>query len=249
MLSVIIITKNEEDVIADCIDSVRNIADEIIVVDSESSDNTCVLAKRAGAKVLVHGFEDFSKQRNFAFEHTKEKWILYLDADERATSEFKRELELKIKSFSEDSGIGGFFIRRKTYYFGKDWDYIDKVQRVFYKDKFKKWTGIVHETAIIEGRFGLIQSPILHYTHRNLEQMLAKTNEWSEYEAELRFKAKHPEMNALRFVRVMVTVFFQSYIIQKGYKNGTEGLIEAIYQMYSMFITYSKLWEKQNADS
>ena len=91
-----------------------------------------------------------------------------------------------------------------------------------------------------------IKSPILHLTHRNLYQMLEKTNEWSEYEAKLRFDSKHPKMSWWRFLRIMLTGFFKSYLLEKGYKNGTAGIIESIYQSFSMFITYAKLWEKQN---
>lgn len=245
MLSVVIITKNEENVIADCIDSIKSVATEIIVVDSGSDDRTAEVAKHAGAKVFVHAFEDFSSQRNFAMSKASNAWVFYLDVDEQATAEFNKELIQKIRTFDEDSNIGGFFIRRKTFYFNKDWGSVDKVQRVFFKRRFKKWEGVVHETPKIVGEFGVIESPVLHYTHGDLSQMLSKTNEWSEYEAELRHNAHHPKMNALRFVRVMSTAFIRSYILDKGYKNGTEGLIESIYQAFSMFVTYAKLWEKQ----
>jgi len=104
---------------------------------------------------------------------------------------------------------------------------------------------VVHETPTIKGAFGEIERPINHYTHRSLSQMVEKTNEWSEYEAELRIKAGHPEMTWWRFFRVIVTAFFKSYVFEKGYKNGTEGIIEAIYQSFSIFITYAKLWEMQ----
>ncbi len=97
--------------------------------------------------------------------------------------------------------------------------------------------------------FGEIVAPVHHFTHQNLSQMLTKTIEWSDHEAKLRFDAKHPVMTPLRFVRVMITGFMDSYIQGKGYKNGTEGFIESVYQAYSMFITYAKLWEKQNKKS
>ncbi len=116
---------------------------------------------------------------------------------------------------------------------------------MFYKDRFIEWKGVVHETPKIKGEFGEISAPVLHYTHRDLTLMVDKTNKWSEYEADLRWKSHHPRMNVLRFIRVMATAFIGSYIGEKGYKNGTAGLVEAIYQAFSMFITYAKLWEKQ----
>lgn len=242
MLTVLIITKNEEEMIADCIESARNFADELLVVDSASTDKTAEIAQKLGAIVISKDFSDFSERRNFAATKAKNKWILYLDADERLTPEFKKEVQKFIQS--DESNVA-YFVKRKTYYFNKDWEFTDKVQRLFLKSKLKSWHGVVHETPEVQGQIGIIESPILHFTHRNLSQMLQKTNEWSEYEAELRFKSNHPVMTPLRFIRVMLTAFLDSYIKGKGYKNGAEGFIESIYQSFSIFITYAKLWERQ----
>ena len=108
------------------------------------------------------------------------------------------------------------------------------------------WEGAVHEHAIYTGEVGTLQNPIIHYTHRNLELMTAKTNQWSEVEADMLLASHHPLMNELRFIRIMLTKFFDSYIKQGGWKIGTPGFIESLYQAYSYFIIYAKLWEKQN---
>lgn len=246
MLSVLIITKNEEAVIKDCLNSLKDFADEIILIDSASGDDTVKIAEKNGARVINNTFKNFSEQRNFAFQQSKGDWILYIDADERVTDEFKKEAKSIIRDYKEESGIGGYFIKRKTYFYGKDWGLEDKVQRLFYRKRFVQWEGVVHETPKVDGTFGDIKPPIMHLTHRNLSQMLDKTNKWSEFEADLRLKAHHPKMNVFRFIRIMITGFFKSYISEKGFKNGTEGLIEAMYQSFSMFITYAKLWERQN---
>lgn len=246
MISVLIITKNDWDVIADCIKSVKDLADEIIVVDGGSEDNTIEVSEMLGARVVKNTFRDFSDQRNLALSLAKKDWVFYIDSDERATPEFIKEVRLKTQDLSSGSNIGGFYVQRKTFYLGRDWGFSDHVERIFRKDKLKGWHGVVHETPVVEGRLETISEPILHYTHRNLEQMVAKTNEWSEFEADLRAKAHHPKMNVFRFARVMITGFLHSYISEKGYKNGTAGLIESIYQAFSMFITYAKLWERQS---
>lgn len=245
MLSVVIITKNEENIIADCIESIKDIASEIIVVDANSSDRTVEIAERLGAKVYKNDFKDFSEQRNFAFEKAKGDWIFYIDSDERTTEAFKKDLKNIIANHDENLGIGGYFIKRKNYFFNKDWSFYDNVQRLFYRRDFLKWQGELHETPKIKGKFDYLFSPIIHLTHRNLNQMLEKTIRWSDYEADLRFRAKHPKMSSWRFIRIMLTGFFKSYLKEKGYKNGTFGLIEAMYQSFSMFITYAKLWERQ----
>ena len=242
-IDVIILTNNEENVIEDALKSVKDWTKNIFVIDAGSNDKTLGIAKKYDAKIISHKFLDFSQQRNFAIKQAKSPWVMYLDADERVTSEFKSELEIAI----ENDKFAGFEVKRKTYYYGRDWGLKDKVARVFKVDKFDKWSGVVHETAYINGELGQIKSPIEHFTHRNLEQMLNKTNNWSEFEAKLRFDSNHPPMRGWRFIRVMCSAFVRSYFREKGYKNGTYGLIEAIYQSYSMFITYAKLWEMQNA--
>ena len=243
MISVLIISKNDGDVIGDCIKSVKDLADEVIVVDGGSQDKTIEISEKFGAKVVKNAFRNFADQRNLALSLAKNEWIFYIDSDERATPEFIESIKIKIES--ADDNIGGFYIKRKTFYLGRDWGFSDKVERIFRKDKLRNWHGVVHETPDFEGHLEIINEPILHYTHRNLEQMIEKTNDWSEYEADLRLKANHPKMNIFRFLRVIITGFLRSYIAEKGYRNGTAGLIESIYQAFSMFITYAKLWEKQ----
>lgn len=244
MLTVVVLTRNEELCIADCLESIKGFADEILVVDDGSEDRTVELAKKMGAKVLTHKLVSFSDKRNFAMDNSSGNWVLYLDADERATDAFKNEVREVLNGFKEEDGVGGYFIRRNNFYYGQEWNFIDKMHRLFYKKKFKKWKGEVHETAEIDGRFGEIESPVIHDT-RSIERMVEKTNSWSEIEADLRFKTHHPKMTTLRFVKVMITGFTQSYFRQNGYKNGTAGVIEGIYQAFSLFITYAKLWERQ----
>ncbi len=244
-LTIVILTKADSDVIADAIISAKDFAEEILVVDANSTDNTAKIAAELNARVIKHQFKDFSDQRNYAMLHATTRWVLYLDSDERLTDGFKIEVKEILAHYDETSKVGGFYIYRKTYFYGRDWNFKDKVQRLFYRKKFIEWKGVVHETPIINGVFGQINSPIEHFTHRNLSQMVAKTNEWSEYEANLRFDTGHPVLVPWRFIRVMATEFISSYIKNKGYKNGTYGLIESMYQTFSIFITYAKLWEMQ----
>lgn len=246
-ITVIIISKNDSDVIGDAIISARKLTDEILVIDSNADNLTQKVCQKLKVRVIKNPFKNFSDQRNFGISYATTDWVMYLDSDERITDRFSSELKKKLKDFDEDAGIGGFRIQRKTYFYGQDWNFSDRVERVFLRKKFVEWQGVVHETPKIKGSFHNIESPILHYTHRNLSQMVKKTNEWSEYEANLRFKNQHPRLVPWRFFRVMTTAFLNSYIKEKGYKNGTYGVIEATYQSFSIFITYAKLWEKQVA--
>ncbi len=121
------------------------------------------------------------------------------------------------------------------------------MERLFWKDSLIKWKGKVHESPVVSGSVGILNEPLLHYTHRTLDEMVNKTNEWSATEAKLRYEAGHPPVVWWRFIRVMFTAFSDSYFIQGGWKAGVTGLIESIYQSFSIFITYAKLWELQES--
>jgi hypothetical protein len=131
-----------------------------------------------------------------------------------------------------------------------EWPKVEEMGRLFKKDKLKQWKGELHETPIFDGEISKIdEGYILHFTHRDLESMLNKTIEWSTQEALLRYNSGHPKMTWWRFPRVMLTGFLGSYIGQGGYKAGATGVVESVYQAFSMFITYAKLWELQSASS
>lgn len=245
-ISAIIIAKNAEEMIGDCIDSVK-FCDEIIVVDNNSTDRTVELLKILGIKVFTYGSESFAELRNYGLKKTKGKWVLYVDSDERVTPELASSI--KHQASSSKNEYSAFKLKRKNFYFGNhEWPYVEKLERLFKKEDLKKWKGKLHETPIISGEVGELDGLLLHYSHRDLTSMLEKTIDWSETEAELRFNTNHPKMSWWRFFRVMITAFWNSYITQKGYKAGTAGLIESIYQSFSMFITYARLWELQEED-
>lgn len=241
-LSVIVIAKNEEDRIADCLDSL-SFCDEIIVVDSGSEDRTKEIAKRMGAKVFDYMSDNFSSLRNFGLEKANNEWILYVDADERVTGALAFDIKYQIVN----SKYAVYKIRRKNFYFGShQWPFIEEIERLFKKKALKGWKGKLHESPIFEGNVGRLNGFLNHYTHRNLTSMVKKTIEWSEIEADLRFKSNHPKVTWWRFLRVMITAFFDSYIRQKGWKAATVGIVESLYQAFSIFITYARLWELQH---
>ena len=245
-ISAIILTKNSEDLLADCIESIKELVDEIIVIDDTSTDRTVDLAKHLGARVetVVPGYLNFADKRNLGLKKTKSKWIFYIDADERLTSELSQSIQ-SVTNLKKPE-YQAYKILRKNYYFGNhEWPFIESLERLFEKSSLKGWHGPVHETPKVDGKIGELKGLLLHYTHRDLTSMVNKTIEWSKIEAELRFKSNHPPVVWWRLPRVMITGFFNSYIRQKGYKAGTVGLLESIYQSFSIFLTYTRLWEMQ----
>lgn len=186
----------------------------------------------------------FSEWRNEGAVRAKSDWLFYIDTDEEATKDLRDEIEEKIKS-----PISAYAIPRRNKFLGHTmrWGgwYPDYVLRLIKKDKLKGWFGELHEQPLVDGSVGRLKEPLLHDSHRSLSEMVEKTNKWSEIEAELLYNSGHPKMNFFRFCSVAFREFWYRGIVKLGFLDGTVGMIEIIYQMYSRLITYSKLWEMQ----
>lgn len=241
-ITAIIIAKDAADSIAKTLDSV-SFCNEIIVINNQSKDETVKIAEGKKAKVFDCLGDDFSVLRNLGLKKAEGDFIFYIDTDEVVNEPLKAEI---IKVLKEDNPKVSYFVTRKNFYFGNyPWPQEEKIERLFLKKELKGWQGKIHESPIVFGEKGSLKGYLLHYTHQDLTSMLNKTIEWSKTEAELRFKANHPKMTWWRFPRVMVTAFLDSYLRKKGYQAGAYGVIESIFQAYSAFITYARLWEMQ----
>lgn len=188
--------------------------------------------------------------RNKLLEIADTDWVFYLDADEIVTAGLKREIEVITASGASGNLAAAYFIRRRSIYFGRHiWPVTDKVERLFWRKALRYWTGKLHESPVYVGDSGVLDTPLNHYTHRNLTEMTEKTNSWSVAESKLRFDANHPRVVWWRIIRVILTGFTDTYIGKSGWKAGVAGLTESIFQAFSMFVTYSKLWEMQQKKS
>ncbi|MBN1168607.1 glycosyltransferase family 2 protein [Candidatus Woesebacteria bacterium] len=253
MLSVIIIAKNEEKKLPDCLRSVKWAdlpaqAGEIIVIDTGSTDKTPSIAKKAGARVVKFTKGTFSDWRNKGLREAKGEWILYIDSDERVSKKLKKEI-LSIINDRSSTINSAYVIPRRNIIFGKEFkhggQYPDYVKRLFLRSKLKIWEGDLHEEPVFEGELGYLINSLIHIKHDNLHDMIEKTNRWSETEANLMFDANHPKMNVIRFCTAIFREFSLRFIKQKAFLDGYEGVIYGIYQVYSRFISYAKLWEIQ----
>lgn len=248
MISAIVLTKNDEKLLKVCLQSLAW-ADELIVIDDESTDSSAEIAKEHTGKVHTHAMTNFTDQRNWAMQQAQYEWVLYIDSDERVTSQLKDEI---LKVTSQD-GAAAYRLPRRNFFLGTEQKYVggwpDYVTRLIKKDKFVAWEGDLHEQPKVDGTVEHLENPLIHLTHRDITQMTEKTLRWSKYEAKLRLDTNHPPMTSLRFFRILLTTFWDWYVMKKGYKGGTEGTIEAIFQTFSMFITYVRLWEMQQQPS
>jgi glycosyltransferase involved in cell wall biosynthesis len=256
-LSVVIIAKDEEEKIKDCLESVKWM-DEIVLIDSGSTDNTKDIAKKYGVKTFQVKGGSYDKWRNEGLKIAKGRWLLYVDADERVTPGLKQEITRLIDGSIVE--FNAYAIPRKNIILGKELKHggfgeYDYVKRLFRKDKLKKWIGILHEepnyyhegklTIGKKGDIGHLKNKLIHIKATSLTEMVDKTNKWSEIEAKLMYDTNHPKMNIPRFITAMTREFWFRFVKKKAFLDGTIGIIHGIYQVYSRFISYAKLWELQ----
>lgn len=249
-ISVIILTKNEAKRIKTCLESVKW-TEEIIVVDDQSTDETVKIARQYTDKVFINKMKDFSSQREFALRHAQGDWVLYVDADERVTPELAQEIKKIIDNGTmkqSNHEFSAYFVPRKNIFLGRE-QKADKVERLFKRKKLLGWFGEIHESPKVKGKKDTLKNYLIHLTHRDITSMTQKTLEWSKIEAKLRHEADHPQVTWWRILKAMFKEFNQQIFKNRLYRYGTEGWIEGIFQVFSLFITYVRLWEKQRGES
>lgn len=241
-ISAIIIAKNVASEIVPALLSVK-FCHEIIVVDNGSTDDTIEVAKKHGAKIIRSVSSNFASWRNEGAQLAKGDWLLYIDSDERVDSYLAKEILRVTKSNS----YSAYTIPRHEIFLGKHLEHWGDsyVLRLIQKSKLKKWHGKLHEQPQIVGQVGSLKNTLLHLSHKNIDEKVLNTLEWSKSEAKMLYDSAHPPMTWWRFPRVMFTEFWYRAVKQGLWKDGTEGWIEIIYQMFSVFMTYERLWEMQ----
>ncbi len=242
-LTVITITKDEERNIVECLDSVRW-ADQIVVVDSGSTDRTVDLARRFTSHIYTIAWEGYGHARNFALDHAVGEWILWLDADERVPAELAREIQEVVTR--DEPGFSGYSVARRAYFLGKwikhcGW-YPSRVVRLFRKGLGRFSETRVHERLELHGTVGLLKSDLLHFTDPHLQQYLAKFNMYTSLAAE--------EMVAngktFRLWDLLVRppfLFTKMYFLRLGFLDGIHGFVLCVLSSAYVFSKYAKLWE------
>ena len=245
-LSVVIITFNEEKNIGRCIDSVKNVADEIIVVDSCSMDKTAEIAKSKGAEVILQPFLGYVEQKNMALEVANSDFVLSLDADEA----LDKILESSILEAKNDFNFKGYSMNRCTNYCGKfirhgAW-YPDKKLRLIDK-KNAYWGGDnPHDKLILkdEGPIKHLKGDILHYSYNSIEEHVQQNNKFSTISAETYFK-RGKKTNVFKIIVHPFWAFFLGYILRGGFLDGFYGFVVALHVAHLSFLKHAKLYHKQ----
>lgn len=246
-ITLLIPTKNEAERISKCVLSANKLADEIIVVDSFSTDDTVLIAESLGAKVIQRHFDNYSNQKNWALSHISNDWVLLLDADECLTPELFQEIQDLINS-KELENFDAYWFHRQNHFFNRPINYSgyqnDKVIRLFNKSKCN-YVKMVHEQLIVNGKVGLFKNKLYHNTYRGFDFHIQKLSNYATLQA-LDYNKKTTNLNFYHFILKPGYRFFKHYILQQGFRDGVPGIIMSCLGSYAVFLRYVKLWMLRN---
>lgn len=252
MISVVLATHNEEKNLKRCLDSVKSWADEIIVVDGESTDKTVALAKQLGAKVIsTTNKSNFHINKQMAMDKAQGELVLQLDADEVVDEELATFIQATYQQIKDKQTLpSAWWIKRKNYFFGrflrKGGQYPDPVIRLYQKGKASLPQKDVHEQMTVDGEVGWADGHLLHYSNPHFSDYLRKFNTYTSFSAEkVLAENKRPSLGmafSYYFWKPIVT-FLTLYIRHKGFVDGTAGFLFAFCSGLHFPVTYIKFCE------
>jgi glycosyltransferase involved in cell wall biosynthesis len=242
-LSVVIIVKNEERRLEDCLKSVAWAA-EIVIVDDMSTDRTLEIASRYTDKIFKRAMDIEGRHRNFGYSKASQDWVLSIDADERVTPELREEIE-RIVAGNRDE-CQAYAIPIKTF-LGRRWIraagyYPARKVRLFRKDKFRYEEAKVHPRILFDGKCGELNGDILHYSWRDLADFFAKFNRETTLEAE-KWLEDGRKVSLANILRKCVDRFLKNYLLKGGFRDGFIGFLMSFFHSLYQLISYAKYYE------
>jgi glycosyltransferase involved in cell wall biosynthesis len=246
-ISIFIITYNEAHIISKCLEKLKSF-DEIIVVDSGSTDATVSICESFGAKVISNEFENFGLQKQFALEQTTHDWVLSLDADEVLSDALISE----IHNIKHQENINAYTIPRTHVFLNKIFKYGAESKRPivrFFDKKFGKFTpDKVHETIEIDGTIGKLHQEMLHYTVFDVNTAIHKQIKYAMLSGELLYE-KNKKSNVLKIIIKFPFDFIKYYFLQRNFLNGYAGFTWSMFAAFSNYLKYAKLKELADNNS
>ncbi|MCL5073647.1 MAG: glycosyltransferase family 2 protein [Actinobacteria bacterium] len=246
-ISVVLAVFNEEKNLAECLDSIKDLAWEIVIVDGGSKDQTLNIAKRYRARIIeTDNPPVFHINKNKAIEAAKGDWVLQLDADERVTGELAKEIR---KAVSLDSEVNGYWIPRKNWFLNrflkKGGQYPDFTLRLYKRGFGKLPAKDVHEQAVVTGKTGYLKNDLLHVRDKNFSDYILRLNRYTDLIA-LQLEEGNNKKNLLSFIANVFIMpiwwFLKAYIRHRGYVDGFPGFIFALFSSLRFPIAYIKFW-------
>ncbi len=240
-ISALAITFNEEENVKRYVQSL-SFADEIIFIDSQSTDHTVMYARELGVQVIEREFTNFSEQRNFAINHAKNDWIVFFDLDEIITKDLEQEI---VNTLTNPISEVAFLVKRNFFFMGKKIQFggwqNDKAVRLFNKN-FCEYNGnLVHEEIKADGKIGVLKNGLNHYSYKSFDNYNDKLNLYSKLQAENLYNKK-VKPNAYHLIFRPIYRFLWQYIFRLGILDGKEGFILAYIHSFSVFKRYLQLW-------
>jgi glycosyltransferase involved in cell wall biosynthesis len=244
-LSVTVITRNEAADIGAALASVAW-ADEIVVVDSQSTDDTVSIARRHAGRVVVRAWPGYVEQKNHAASIASYDWVLSLDADERVTPALADEIKALMAAGPDANGKVAFRIPRVTWHLGR-WirstDWYPDYQLRLYDRRSAQWTGrYVHEAVVVRGSTGQLRGEIQHYAYRDIADHLETIDRYTTLAARQMHDSGR-RAGLLRIAGHPPLAFLRNYVARGGFRDGTVGFIVSAMNAYYVFLKFAKLWE------
>ena len=246
-ISAVIITKNEQKDISRCLESVKW-ADEIVVVDDYSEDDTVKICNKYTHNIFLNKFHSFASQKKFAFSKATKNWILSLDADEEVPEELREEI-LKTLSSGRTS-VDGYFMPRKTFFSGKwiahcGW-YPEYQLRLFKVDSWDMKDVYVHESVKVSGAAGYFKNPIYHYSFSSIFEYIERFNSYTSLAA-VQMLRDGVKLDTYKIKAIAVgkaaKTFWKMYVKQSGFRDGMRGLFLCFFSAAYQLMVYAKFWE------
>jgi glycosyltransferase involved in cell wall biosynthesis len=243
-LSVIIPTFNEEETLPACLDSVR-FADELLVVDSFSTDRTVAIARQAGARIVQREYGYSAQQKNWAIPQARHEWVLLVDADERVTPALRDEI---LRLLERGPEADGYWVRRANHFLGKRIRYCgwgsDRVIRLFRRDVSRYQDRQVHAEIDLPGPLPTLAQPLEHHTFRSFGQYWRKLDLYSEWGARQMYLEGRRTGPVPIFLRP-IGRFIRMYLLRLGFLEGAHGLVLSMLGAFTVYLKYARLWELQ----
>ena len=246
-LSVTIITLNEAAHIGAAIDS-ASFADEVVVVDAGSTDDTVAIARAKGVRVETRDWTGWVDQKNFAAGLASHDWILSIDADERVTPALEAEIKALLAS---EPPVRGYRVPRVTFHLGR-WirttDFYPDFQTRLYDRRAARWRGrYVHESVSVDGAIGQLANELQHYSYRDLRDHLDRINHYTTLAARQMYENGR-RSGPLHLLLHPPAAFLRNYVLRRGFLDGTAGLTLSAVNAYAVFLKFAKLWEMESKD-
>ena len=251
-ISAYMLTHNNERTVERAIRSLQ-FADEIIVVDSYSTDNTVDIVSQYTDKVIQRTWPGFRDQYQFAQDQCSHDWVVFIDGDEEIPEELAQEMREAIElnsKFPADKQIHGFYVRRRTFYLNC-WivhgGWLSDKEVLLYRKNVSSWKGELHATVNVQGRTSQLEGYLQHYSYRNIEEQMSRINLISSRASDSLANSGE-RMTLFHLLFIPPARFIKEYILKLGFLDGMPGFIIAVNNCFYVFNKFSKLWERKNCE-